>query len=182
MSETRSAILELGEMLIRTRGYHAFSYHDISRPLAIKNAAVHYHFPTKADLGVTIIENTIAAFGQATASWQHFPVEKQFELFTRIYQDSQSKGWVCLMGALSPAYDTLPQSMQEKLHQMGQEILFWLTTCLERGKAEQVFHFPESAQAKAQVVVAALLSSLLLNKVMGEGIFQSIREAVRKGV
>ena len=48
MSITREKILELGENLIRTKGYNAFSYQDISSKLGIKNAAVHYYFPTKS--------------------------------------------------------------------------------------------------------------------------------------
>ena len=174
--------MELGEMLIRTRGYHAFSYQDISHPLGIRNAAVHYHFPAKSDLGVAILEQTISQFREATESWSSYPPEQQFEHFTRIYLVSCQKGWVCLMGALSPACDTLPEPMQEKLRQMGDAILGWLTRCLETGKAAGVFHFPEPAGQKAQLVVSALLSSLLLAKVMGEELFHSIQEGIRRSV
>ncbi len=152
MSGKRSAILDLGEMLIRTRGYHAFSYHDISGPLAIRNAAVHYHFPTKADLGAAIIDRNMAQFGELTASWSHYPAGEQFRLFTQIYLASRQQGWVCLMGALSPAWDTLPGPMQAKLRQMGEEILDWLTGCRDKGKAAGVFGFGEPTRQKAQLV------------------------------
>ncbi|HEY6902347.1 MAG TPA: TetR/AcrR family transcriptional regulator, partial [Puia sp.] len=56
MAETREQIIELADELIRTRGFNAFSYSDISGPLAIRNSAVHYHFPTKVDLGEAVIE------------------------------------------------------------------------------------------------------------------------------
>lgn len=182
MSGKRSAILDLGEMLIRTRGYHAFSYHDISGPLAIRNAAVHYHFPTKANLGAAIIDRNMAQFGELTASWSHYPADDQFRLFTQIYLASRQQGWVCLMGALSPAWDTLPGPMQAKLRQMGEDILDWLTGCLQKGKAAGVFGFGEPTRQKAQLVVSCLLSSLLLGKVMGETLFQSIQEGVQESV
>ena len=174
--------MELGEMLIRTKGYHAFSYQDISGPLAIHNAAVHYYFPAKADLGAAIIDRSMAQFGELTTRWNHLPAEEQFKLFTQIYLASRQQGWVCLMGALSPGYDTLPGSMQAKLRQMGEEILDWLTGCLQKGKAAGVFGFGEPTRQKAQLIVSCLLSSLLLGKVMGETLFQSIQEGVQGSV
>ncbi len=51
MSITRERILELGENFIRTKGYNAFSYQDISSELGVKNAAIHYYFPSKENFG-----------------------------------------------------------------------------------------------------------------------------------
>lgn len=51
MSGTRERILELGEELILTKGYNGFSYQDISTALGIKNAAIHYYFASKENLG-----------------------------------------------------------------------------------------------------------------------------------
>ncbi|MBB4046226.1 AcrR family transcriptional regulator [Bacteroides reticulotermitis] len=39
----------MADELIKTIGYNAFSYADISKQLNIKNAAIHYYFPTKSD-------------------------------------------------------------------------------------------------------------------------------------
>ena len=52
MNDTRSEIIRLGSELIRSIGYNSFSYADISKALNIKNAAIHYYFPSKSDLGV----------------------------------------------------------------------------------------------------------------------------------
>ena len=48
---TRGAILDAAEELLQRRGYNAFSYHHIAVQLGIRNAAIHYHFPAKEDLG-----------------------------------------------------------------------------------------------------------------------------------
>jgi len=55
-TDTRTQILDIAEQLARQRGFSGFSYRDISQPLGIRNAAVHYHFPTKADLGIALLE------------------------------------------------------------------------------------------------------------------------------
>ena len=54
-TDTKKEILKLAEQLFQTKGYNGFSYSDISSVLGIKNAAIHYHFPSKADLGVALV-------------------------------------------------------------------------------------------------------------------------------
>ena len=45
--DTREQIVDTALQLLMQRGVNGFSYRDISEPLGIKNAAVHYHFPSK---------------------------------------------------------------------------------------------------------------------------------------
>src|SRR6267154_6700053 len=64
-SETAEQILDLAETLIQTRGYSAFSYQDIADSLGIRKASIHYHFPSKTDLGIAVVDRYIARFGTA---------------------------------------------------------------------------------------------------------------------
>ena len=52
---TRDLILDAAEELLQRRSYNAFSYQHIAVQLGIRNAAIHYHFPSKADLGTALI-------------------------------------------------------------------------------------------------------------------------------
>jgi len=60
-SDTAEQILDLAETLIQTRGYSAFSYQDIADSLGIRKASIHYHFPSKTDLGIAVVEATISS-------------------------------------------------------------------------------------------------------------------------
>ncbi|XLM19461.1 TetR/AcrR family transcriptional regulator, partial [Chromobacterium piscinae] len=55
-TDTRKRILDLAEELLLTRGFNGFSYQHISSELGVRNAAIHYHFPKKNDLGVALIQ------------------------------------------------------------------------------------------------------------------------------
>lgn len=182
MSDTKQAILDLGEMLIRTKGFNDFSYKDISTPLNIKNAAVHYYFPTKTDLGVAIIKKELHAFSLHIKTWEDLPENEQFIRYCKVCTDNQYQGWVCLMGALSPSYDYLPVQMQQELKNFGDELLSWLTDCLQKGKQKKLFQFREEPNVKATLIMSALISSLLFNKVMGPEVFSSIFKAVIESV
>ena len=55
-TDTRKRILDIAEQLLLSRGFNAFSYQHISSELGVRNAAIHYHFPKKSDLGVALIQ------------------------------------------------------------------------------------------------------------------------------
>ncbi len=51
LPDTRTLILDVAQELVQSRGYNGFSYRDIALRLGVRNAAIHYHFPSKGDLG-----------------------------------------------------------------------------------------------------------------------------------
>ncbi len=60
--DTKTEILDLAENLLLDRGFNGFSYADISSALGVKNAAIHYFFPTKSDLGIAVIQRAKEMF------------------------------------------------------------------------------------------------------------------------
>ena len=54
--DTREKIMDRAAHLLMNRGFNGFSYRDISSHLGVKNAAVHYHFPAKADLAMALVD------------------------------------------------------------------------------------------------------------------------------
>ena len=61
-NDTGKKIIDLGELFLLRQGYNGFSYADIAVSLGIKNAAIHYHFPSKCDLGLAVIERARGRF------------------------------------------------------------------------------------------------------------------------
>jgi TetR/AcrR family transcriptional repressor of nem operon len=53
---TSQQILDIAQRLVQTRGFNAFSYADIANELSVSKASLHYHFASKAKLGVRLIE------------------------------------------------------------------------------------------------------------------------------
>ena len=61
-------ILDVAERLIQTRGFNGFSYADVSAAVGITKASLHYHFPSKGDLGLSLIRRYQHSFGDALDS------------------------------------------------------------------------------------------------------------------
>jgi len=56
VDNTKRKILDLTEALLQDKGFNGFSYAHIAAELGVKNAAIHYHFPTKEALGCAVIQ------------------------------------------------------------------------------------------------------------------------------
>ena len=72
VSDTKSAILERAMTLLQTRGFDGFSYKDISEPMGVKNAAIHYHYPSKTDLALAMIEHYQGILRKNTAGFMAY--------------------------------------------------------------------------------------------------------------
>lgn len=178
MNDTRCEIIRLANELIKSVGYNAFSYADISRRLTIKNAAIHYYFPAKSDLGVAIIKKDREAFNDKVREWEGLPYRQQYENYIRLHDNFIQKHWVCIVGALCPEYDTLPGNMQTELQLLLDTILNWLANLLEKGREKAVFTFDGSPKSKAYLIHSALLSSLQMNKVLKNDVYHSIQQSL----
>ncbi|SKA41727.1 transcriptional regulator, TetR family [Chitinophaga eiseniae] len=174
MTLMKDKIVTLADKLIRVKGFNAFSYKDIADPLSVKNAAVHYHFPSKADLGMAVIGEEMQRFQHSVQQWQQLPEEEQLALLVDVFRKHCYAGNVCLMGSLAPDYETLTPQMQEKINEMAEAIVEWVTTCLEKGRKNKRFHFKGTAGDRALLVISNLQSSLLLARVMGPEAFDRI--------
>ena len=181
---TRERILELGENLILTKGYNAFSYQDISSELGIKNAAIHYYFPTKANLGTSIIKTNIQRFEEMVDNMHSrgFNEVQQLDTFIKIYIKSHREQKVCLVGALSPAFDTLNEVTQNELSKMIRLILEWLTNILAAGKQKGIFVFNELPENKATIIFSSLVASLQLSKAVNAIDYKNICLSIEEGL
>ena len=71
---TREQLLTVAADLLQRVGYASFSFRDLAEAVGIRAASVHYHFPTKADLGVALVDWFRAQSDpQMTALCQAYP-------------------------------------------------------------------------------------------------------------
>ena len=171
MSDTRNQIITLADEFIRTRGFNAFSYADIAGIMDIQKPAIHYYFPSKADLGISVIDKELETITRNRDLHRNLPGDEQLKELVQTFFASSRSRRICLTGSLTPEYTTLPERLQDKVQEMCRSILDWMAACLEKGRAEGRFAFQGTPQDRALLVMSGLLSSLLLSRVLGEDIF-----------
>src|ERR1700683_4181410 len=165
-----TAILDVAEQLAQTRGYNGFSYADIASQLGVTKASLHYHFPSKAELGRALIERYEILFGaalEAIDQQAEEPAEK-LQRYVGLYNSVLSNDRMCLCGMLAAEYATLPAPMQEGLKLFFNANERWLTAVLEDGLLSGAFRFREPAGERARALLGALEGVMLVARSYGE--------------
>jgi TetR/AcrR family transcriptional regulator, transcriptional repressor for nem operon len=181
--DTRTAILDLAEAMLLDRGFNAFSYANIASALKIKNAAVHYHFPTKAELGVAIIRRTRERFASWTESPKTIPKspdEKLASFFRRYLRFLEAGQQVCLGGALETDFKTLPLEMQIETRKFVAEFLNWMERVLEEGRERRIFSFPGEARDQAILILSSLQGALQMTRAVGPSCLHLAMAQIRR--
>jgi len=163
-------ILDVAERLVQTRGFNGFSYADIAEALHVTKASLHYHFPSKADLGRRLIERYEAAFLAALRAIETGSAEPRAQLkrYAQIYADVLRDDRMCLCGMLASDYATLPKAMKEEVRHFFDENEKWLAAVLERGRKAGSLGFKGPAIEAARVLVGSLEGAMMLARSYGD--------------
>lgn len=166
-------ICETAAALIKERGFHGFSFQDISERVGIKKASIHYHFPSKTDLGVETLRNYRQAMQAAAAKAALHPEaidhwQALADFLTPILHFGRAGADICLCGALGGEYPSLPPQMQVEVAAFFEEHRVWLTWLLTDGRASGSFHFSGDPAALARFILAAVEGAMLIKRTSGD--------------
>jgi len=184
-SDTSQRILDIAERLLQMRGYNAFSYADIAHALHVTKASLHYHFPTKAELGRRLIERYELSFLQALDAIDQTSADagEQLRRYVGIYLGVLRNDRMCLCGMLAAEYVTLPKPMKTGLKHFFDENERWLVAVLEKGHATGKLRFNGSAREVAQLLVGSLEGAMMLARSYADvARFESAAERLLAGL
>jgi TetR/AcrR family transcriptional regulator, transcriptional repressor for nem operon len=179
---TRDQIISKAFELMLQRGLHGFSYRDISEPLGIKNAAVHYHFPNKMDLIRALVDENHQVLRKSTAEFMAYggPARPQLEgLFAYTLKQCQCGRPICMGGALAIDYDELPDEIKQANDQFMKDSHYWLTRVLQTGRDQKEFTFPGEPKIKALSILATIQGARQLARISGMGILEPLFKQIR---
>ncbi len=172
LSDTACKIADTFRDMVMRRGFNAVSYGDLAKALGIRTASIHYHFPTKAALGVTVLKRYAEAFKQV---WAEVSPDDP-ESYKRAYEGFMApirpvrdmEGVSCLFGVLGAEYQTLCPDIQSVISGFFAEQEKWLAKVFEGGREAGVFQFKGPARDFAKLYVSALQGAMLIKKSTSE--------------
>jgi TetR/AcrR family transcriptional regulator, transcriptional repressor for nem operon len=180
MEQTRYEIIELADSIIRNKGYNAFSYSNISGVMDIRNASVHHYFPAKSDLGERVIHDELLRIAKQQKECIGLTGEEQLRKILETFFKRSRKGLMCLTGAFTPEFATLPDELQGSVRKMCEVIFDSMSTCLEKSRREGSLYFQGESSDRALLVMSTLFSSLIMSRVMGGEIFDRMIDQLLK--
>ncbi|GBL05159.1 TetR/AcrR family transcriptional regulator [Glaciecola sp. KUL10] len=167
------ALLQIAEQKVRIGGYNNFSFRELADEIGIKSASVHYHFPTKADLGAELAKNYTESFleslGDPKILHQNAidPVKAYVEKFkTALIKDQK----MCLCGLLGAEIDGLPDKVKTETKRFFERNINWLTQAhIVNGAVNN-----KEAADKAIHTLSLLEGALMISKTLDDqSVFES---------
>lgn len=183
MTDTREQIMDRAAQLLMSRGFNGFSYSDISSHLGVKNAAVHYHFPCKADLAIALVDEYRQMLHSSTAEFMAYggsalaQLEGFFALTNKQCHTGRS---ICPFGAFSIDYADLPQEVRDATSSFMKETIAWLTRVLEVGREQKEFSFSGNCGPKATLILAGLQGARQMARINGIDLLDDVVQQVRE--
>jgi AcrR family transcriptional regulator len=182
IENSKRTILNLAESFLQDKGYNGFSYADIASELDVKNAAIHYHFPTKEDLGIAVIRRYRDRFKLwvNNARVKDLSSEEKLDWFLSIYNDMRAdQGKVCLVGSFEAEFNAIPEGLQGEVQALHKEMLVWLQAVLAEGREAGVFHFSGDPSNKASLIMSALQGALQMARALGTKKFRDVLDQIK---
>ena len=125
----KEALLKVAEDKVRLGGYDNFSFRELADEVGIKSASVHYHFPTKADLGAELAhqytDNFLTALGDPLAIQSEG--KNPIDIYTQFFRNALlTDNKMCLCGLLGAQGESLPEKVRNEVKRFFNKNIAWL--------------------------------------------------------
>jgi TetR/AcrR family transcriptional repressor of nem operon len=163
-TDTASAILDVAERLVQTRGFNAFSYADVAAELGITKPALHYHFAGKAELGQALLARYTDRFSQALATIDAIRTDapRRLAAYADLYAQVLAQDRMCLCGMLAADYHTLSEPMRQAVIRFFDHNQNWLAGVIDQGRSDGSLQVDGASRDVAQMIIGTLEGAMLV--------------------
>lgn len=167
-TDTRTHILDTAQELVQTRGYNAFSYSHIAERVGIRKASIHYHFPTKSDLGRELLSRYRADARRFLGSLDlesggpREKLERFLALERGMLIDHER---LCLGCVFATDLATLPEEIREELQGFFDDGAAWISRVLNEGVRAGELRCCGDPEAEGRLFLSAVYGAMLAAKV-----------------
>lgn len=155
VANTREHLLESAADLLQRVGYASFSFRDLADAVGIRAASVHYHFPTKADLGVALVDWFRAQSDPKIATLcEAYPNirDRLLGLADHVAEHTCTSGKSCPINLLLSEFSVLPEVLQHKVRAWVDDCINSMASWLDQGRIAGQLSFPGSPINQARLV------------------------------
>jgi len=180
MRNIKAELIKTAQDMIQKFGYNAFSYRDIANEVGIKSASIHYHFPSKADLGEAVAADYRKKFMGTLkeADEQGKTTSELLILYVSLFKQALIEdNKMCLCGMLSAEISSLPKQIAAETKLFFHENQNWLVSVMLRHVKPSSSAPMTDFKTEAALFVASLEGALIVAKGLGDvDVFNKITE------
>jgi TetR/AcrR family transcriptional repressor of nem operon len=161
-TETAARILDAAERMARLGGYNAFSFRDIASEIGIKSASIHYHSPTKEDLGEVLVKRYTERFLDALGQPDGASPSELLARYVQVYRSALiEQDLMCLCGMFGAEIAKLPDPVSRRTREFFERNLAWLETVFQAAGAKD-------PRARAGETIAQLEGAMILARSLND--------------
>lgn len=179
----KDEILKLAFELLQTKGYHAFSYQDLSSQLGITKASIHHHFPRKIDLGMALCDAIgrwrTNEYNRLLAS-QGKVLDKLDRYINESVRRACGENMICPLNSLHADAGSLPIEMINAMKELDYQELEFMGQLLQEGRDSGELNFKGPIDQQAVVCVMTYKSALLYSRSHGREIFDKAQSQLNR--
>lgn len=164
---TAERIMDVAQEMVQTRGYHAFSYRDISERIGIKTASIHYYYPSKPDLAKALLGRVRGMFEGALEGIdaEGGDVKIKLRKFTGVFLDTYGDdGRLCPFCMIATTQKTIPEEVQNEVRAFWSKGEEWVQKLLEEGQESGDLELIGSVQLLSRMMVSSLEGAMVVAK------------------
>ena len=181
---TNERIMDSAQRLIQLCGYNGFSYRDVADEVGIRSASIHYHFPTKADLGQAVARRYTAQFLQQLSAARAEETDSLalLERYVSLFRAALfQEGRMCLCGILGAEILSLPEEVASEARHFIETTTDWLEDVIRTGADAGRIKLSGLPRAEAQALFASIEGAMIYAKAIGNfELFDEISNSVLK--
>lgn len=164
---TRNKLLKQANALIRGKGYSSFSYADLSKTIGISKASIHYHFPSKENLGENVVLEALKDLDVELSFIDNTELVcfQRIHRFIEIFQKSLESSQLPLCCILLTELDNLPESIKYTVSLYFDVQIEWLKKTLEVGIQNGEFDSNIDVQQSALMILTFCEGSGIVSKI-----------------
>jgi TetR/AcrR family transcriptional repressor of nem operon len=160
-SSSREAILAAAKRTAQAHGYGGLNFRDLADEVGIKAASIHYHFPSKADLGAAVarrywqdtaaeLESMLAETADPVRCLQRYP-----DIFRKSLENDHR---ICLCSFMAAEHDDLPDAVKKEVQTFTDVNVAWLSRVLSAAALVS----SEESERRARAIFAAIAGAQLM--------------------
>jgi TetR/AcrR family transcriptional repressor of nem operon len=162
MSDTRETIMTVARRMAQAHGYGGLSFRELASAIGIKSASIHYHFPTKGDLGAALARRytedaraRLDAIAQETGD-----LGIRLRRYAGIFRVALANGnRMCLCGFMAAEHDDLPDAVKAQVQAFADVNIDWLSRILAEAELGAT---PRAKARRARAIFAAISGAQLI--------------------
>jgi TetR/AcrR family transcriptional repressor of nem operon len=167
-----------GRKMVQTRGYNGLSFRELGKEVGIKSASIHYHFPTKGDLGAALAKRYTEdgrAYMEGLRAGSDDPAV-WMKGYTEVFRMALvNDNRMCLCGIMAAEFDDLPPEVRAEVDAFTELNVQWLTDVLIVCRPELSL---DERKQQALAIYAAVEGAQLIARGRGDiGVFDQTIKA-----